>query len=183
MLAADLGALMREPVLVPADTPLPTDPMPAVLAAGHALADGFRDHGQAFLAVLLDALERKVLHGGSYKAAWLQSLWTALAGWCEGGDYTKPLDEKLARLTPQALQVKTNKAHVGNTPESPLCAQIDTYLQAASGCDAAGRCGGGRARPRIRSRPAGRCRSARTAAIPACCPRAPCWSFPAAPAV
>ena len=136
MLAADLGALMREPVLVPPEAPLPTDPMPAVLAAGHALADGFRDHGQAFLAVLLDALERKVLHGGSYKAVWLQSLWTALAGWCEGGDYTKPLDEKLARLTPQALQGKTNKAHVGNTPESPLCALIDTYLQAASECEA-----------------------------------------------
>ena len=136
MLAAYLGALMREPVLVPPEAPLPTDPMPAVLAAGHALADGFRDHGQTFLAVLLDALERKVLHGGSYKAAWLQSLWTALAGWCEGGDYTKPLDEKLARLTPQALQGKTNKAHVGNTPESPLCALIDTYLQAASECEA-----------------------------------------------
>ena len=67
-LAADLGALMREPVLLPPDAPLPSDPMPAVLAAGHALADGFRPHGPEFLAVLLDALEREVLHGGSYKA-------------------------------------------------------------------------------------------------------------------
>src|SRR5690606_16328533 len=34
------------------------------------------------------------------------------------------------------LQGKTNKAHVGNTPESPLCALIETYLQAAGECEA-----------------------------------------------
>ncbi len=135
-LAADLGALMREPVLVPPDAPLPGDPMPAVLAAGHALAGGFRAHGPEFLAVLLDALERKVLHGGSYKAAWIESLWTALAGWCDAADYTAPLDERLARLTPQAMQDKTNKAHAGNTPQSPLCGLIDDYLRAVAELDA-----------------------------------------------
>jgi exodeoxyribonuclease V beta subunit len=137
-LAADLGALMREPVLVPPDAPLPSDPMPAVLAAGHALADGFRAHGPAFLAVLLDALERKVLNGQSYKAAWIQSLWTALAGWCEGGDYTAPLDERLGRLTAQAMREKTNQKHVGNTPQSPLCELIDAYLAAVAECKAYG---------------------------------------------
>src|SRR5690606_30831199 len=135
MLAADLGALMREPVLLPPEAPLPADPMPAVLEAGHALADGFRIHGPEFLAVLLDALERKVLHGGSYKAAWIQSLWTTLAGWCEGGDYGAPLDEKLARLTAQAMQEKTNKAHAGRTPHSPLCELIQAYLDAVAECD------------------------------------------------
>ncbi|MGN6112962.1 MAG: UvrD-helicase domain-containing protein [Luteimonas sp.] len=135
-LAADLRALMREPVLLPPDAPLPSDPMPAVLAAGHALADGFRAHGQDFLAILLDALERKVLHGGSYKAAWIQPLWTTLAGWCEGGDYTAPLDARLARLTAQAMQDKTNKAHAGRTPQSPLCALIETYLDAVAECEA-----------------------------------------------
>src|SRR5690606_33265530 len=135
-LAADLGALMREPLLVPPDAPLPTDPMPAVLEAGRALADGFRVHGPEFLAVLLDALARKVLNGQSYKAAWIQSLWTALAGWCEGGDYTKPLHEKLPWLTPRTMQEKTNKAHVGNTPQSPLCELVEAYLQAVAACDA-----------------------------------------------
>src|SRR5690606_25392423 len=125
-LAADLGALMREPMLVPPDAPLSADPTPAMLEAGRALADGFRAHGPEFLAVLLDALERKVLNGQSYKAAWIQSLWTELAGWCEAGDYAAPLDERLARLTAQAMQGKTNKAHVGRTPQSPLCGLIDT---------------------------------------------------------
>src|SRR5690606_9761747 len=36
-LADDLRKLLREPLLVPADAPLPSDPMPAVLAAGRAL--------------------------------------------------------------------------------------------------------------------------------------------------
>jgi len=135
-LAADLRALLREPVLLPPDASLPDDPMPAVLATGRALADGFREHGPEFLAVLLDALERKVLHGGSYKADWIQSLWSELAGWCEGGDYTAPLDERLGRFTARAMQEKTNKAHTGSTPTSPLCELIDAYLQAVAECKA-----------------------------------------------
>src|SRR5690606_28280666 len=135
-LAADLGMLVREPVLLPPDAPLPPDPMPGVLEAGRALADGFRTHGPQFLAVLLDALERKVLHGGSYKAAWIEQLWTALAGWCERGDYTAPLHDKLPWLTPRTMREKTNNKHVGSTPESPLCELIDAYLQAVAECDA-----------------------------------------------
>jgi len=135
-LAKDLGALMREPVLVPADAPLPPDPAPALREAGHALAAGFRAHGPELLAALLDALERKVLHGGSYKAAWIQALWAELATWCEAGDYSVPLDARLARLTPQAMQDKTNKAHAGSTPQSPLCALIDDYLRAVAACEA-----------------------------------------------
>ncbi|HTM69480.1 MAG TPA: exodeoxyribonuclease V subunit beta, partial [Luteimonas sp.] len=135
-LAADLRVLMREPRLLPPDAPLPADPVPAVLAAGHALAEGFRAHGEDFLATLLDALERKVLNGQSYKAPWIQSLWIALTGWCEAGDYHAPLDARLARLTAQAMQEKTNKAHAGKTPESPLCERIDRYLQAVAACDA-----------------------------------------------
>ncbi len=135
-LAADLRALMREPVLLPPDARLPDDPMPAVLATGHALAEGFRAHGEDFLAILLDALERKMLHGGSYKAAWIEPLWTALAGWCEGGDYTAPLDVRLAKLTRGTMREKTNAKFTGKTPESPLCELIETYLAAVQACDA-----------------------------------------------
>ena len=134
-LAADLRALLREPLLLPPNAPLPPDPMPAVLAAGQALANGFRAHGADFLAVLLDALERKVLHGGSYKADWIQALWVQLAAWCEGGDFTVPLDPRLARFTAEAMQGKTNKTHTGNTPVSPLCALIESHLEALQACD------------------------------------------------
>src|SRR5690606_9282060 len=103
-LAEDLRALLREPVLLPPDAPLPDDPMPAVLATGRALAGGFREHGPEFLAVLLDALERKVLNGGSYKADWIQSLWSELAAWWEGDDSTVRLGERLGRVTADAMQ-------------------------------------------------------------------------------
>jgi exodeoxyribonuclease V beta subunit len=135
-LAADLRALLREPLLVPADASLPPDPMPAVLAAGRELADGFRAHGADFLAVLLDALERKVLNGQSYKADWIQALWTQLAAWCEAGDYNALLDVRLSRFTREAMQGKTNKGHVGNTPESPLCDLVEAYLASMQACDA-----------------------------------------------
>ena len=133
-LAEDLRLLLREPVLLPPDALLPPDPLPSMLEAGRALADGFREHGPAFLAELLDALERKVLHGGSYKADWLQALWTQLAVWCEAGDYQALLDERLSRLTRDAMQGKTNKAFIGRTPASPLCPLIEAYLEAASAC-------------------------------------------------
>jgi exodeoxyribonuclease V beta subunit len=134
-LAADLRDLLREPGLLPADAPLPPDPTPALHAAGQALADGFRAHGDDFLGVLVDALERKVLHGGSYKAEWIHTLWAQLAVWCDAGDYSAPLDARIAKLTVATLQDKTNKAHVGRTPDSPLCALVPPYLAALQACD------------------------------------------------
>ena len=134
-LAADLRMLLREPVLLPPDAPLPPDPTPALHAAGQALADGFRAHGDDFFATLLDALERKVLHGNSYKAEWIHALWAQLAAWCEAGDFKAMLDERLSRLAPDVLQARTNKPHVGRTPDSPLCVLVPPYLDALQACD------------------------------------------------
>ncbi|GAB3311324.1 UvrD-helicase domain-containing protein [Luteimonas notoginsengisoli] len=134
-LAADLGALLREPVLLPPAASLPPDPAPALHAAGQALAAGFRAHGEDFLAALLAAVERKVLNGNSYKAEWIRALWAQLDAWCEAGDVAAQLDQRVARLAPEALQAKTNKAHAGRTPESPLCALIPPYLDALQACN------------------------------------------------
>ncbi len=129
-LAADLTALLREPVLLPPDAPLPPDPKPRLLAAGAALADGFRAHGDEFLAALLAAVDGKVLNGNSYRGDWINALWSQWAAWCEAGDFSAGLDERIARLTAEALQGRTNKTHVGKTPDSPLCALIPPYLDA-----------------------------------------------------
>ena len=134
-LAEDLRLLLREPDLLPAPAPLAEDPMPVLLGTGRALADGFRVHGAAFLGALLDALDRKVLNGSSYKADWLQRLWRDLAAWCEAGDPAAPLDAKVDRLTEDALRGKTNQAHVGSTPGSPLCGLIQAHLQALRDCE------------------------------------------------
>ena len=136
-LASDLPALLREPVLLPPDAPLPPDPMPALFAAGDALAAAFRAHGHAFVGALLAAIEGKVLHGQSYKADWIAALQASLAAWCDAGDFSMPLDPRIERLTDEAMQLRTNKAHIGRTPTSPLCGLIAPYLDAVRAVEAA----------------------------------------------
>ncbi|MFT4198667.1 MAG: UvrD-helicase domain-containing protein, partial [Pseudoxanthomonas sp.] len=129
-LAADLPLLLRERVLLPPEMPLPADPLPALHAAGQALAEGFRAHGQDFFVAVLAALAAKVLNGSSYRADWIAALQRELADWCQAGDFAAPLDPRLARLTREALLARTNKNQAARTPDSPLCALIPPYLQA-----------------------------------------------------
>ena len=129
-LADDLRLLLREPVLLPADAPLPPDPRAALLAAGAALARAYREHGDTCLAGLLAALEARVLNGNSYRRDWIEALWQQWSAWCDGGDFTAPLDERVARLTDAALQGKVNKGKEGLLPKSPMGAQIDAYVAA-----------------------------------------------------
>ena len=129
-LAEDLRQLLREPVLLPADAPLPPDPKPALLAAGAALADAYQAHGYAFFADVLAAVEGKVLNGNSYRKPWINALWQQLTAWCEAGDFSAPLDERIARLTTEALQGKANKGKDAQVPASPISVQIGDYLDA-----------------------------------------------------
>ena len=129
-LAGDLPVLLREPVLLPPDAYPPPDPVPALIAAGGALAAGFRAHGNAFIGEVLAAIEGKVLNGQSYKAGWVDTLRNSLDGWCKNADFSAPLDAPLAKLTNEVLQDRTNKSHVGRTPTSPWCALIPPYLDA-----------------------------------------------------
>ena len=127
-LAEDLRLLLREPVLLPEDAPLPPDPKPALQAAGAALAHAYRQHGGSCLAGLLDALDAKVLNGNSYRRDWIEALWQQWSDWCDGGDFAAPLDARLARLTTEALQGKANKGKDALVPESPMSAEIAAYL-------------------------------------------------------
>lgn len=137
-LAADLAPLLREDVLRPSPVePPPADPAPALRAAGDALAAAFRAHGADFRAALVSAVEAKVLNGQSYKVAWLEALFDALGRWCGSGQVHLPFDdERLARLTRDALAGKTNKAHAGRTPDSPLCDAVPPYLDALGAMEA-----------------------------------------------
>ncbi|HQY82561.1 MAG TPA: UvrD-helicase domain-containing protein, partial [Thermomonas sp.] len=129
-LAEDLRVLLREPVLLPADAPLPPDPKPALLVAGAGLADAYRQHGEAFFADLLAALDGKVLNGNSYRRDWVEALCRQWPAWCEAGDFAAPLDARIARLTTEALQAKANKGKDALVPKSPMSAEISTYLEA-----------------------------------------------------
>ncbi len=127
-LAEDLKVLLREPVLLPPDAPLLPDPTPALLAAGATLAEAYRQNGYAFFADLLAAVEGKVLNGNSYRKDWINALWQRLTAWCEAADFAAPLDERIARLTADAMLGKANKGKEALVPESLLCASIQSYV-------------------------------------------------------
>ncbi len=131
-LAGDLSPLLREDRLQPAPTGAsPTDPAPALRAAGETLLVAGRAHGAEFRAALAQAVEGNVLNGQSYKLDWLEALFDAFAQWCDAGDADVPFDDaRLGKLTRDALAGKTNKAHAGRTPDSPLCDAIPAYLAA-----------------------------------------------------
>ena len=129
-LADDLRVLLREPVLLPPDAPLPPDPRPAVLAAGAALAQAHRQHGDAFLADLLAALDARALNGNSYRKDWIEALWRQCSAWCAAGDFAAPLDARIARLTTEALQTMANKGKHAQVPKSPMGAEISAHVEA-----------------------------------------------------
>ncbi|WP_129134674.1 exodeoxyribonuclease V subunit beta [Luteimonas sp. YGD11-2] len=130
-LACDLPPLVREPVLRPALAELPDDPAPRLHASGEALAAAFRAHGDDFRAALVAAVDAKVLHAGSYKAAWIAELFDGLKQWCDAGARDAPFEHaKLPQLTRETLQLRTSKAGAGRTPDSPVCDAVPAYLDA-----------------------------------------------------
>ena len=129
-LAADLPALLREPVLLPPASPMPDDPMPALRAGAQALAAGYRAHGDDFFAAVLAAVDGKVLNGQSYKADWISALQRQLSDWSRTGDVSAPLDERLARLTLEAMRGKANKGKDALVPDLPLGVPIASYVAA-----------------------------------------------------
>ncbi|MBS0225277.1 MAG: UvrD-helicase domain-containing protein [Proteobacteria bacterium] len=134
-LAKDLPALLREPVLLPSDAPLPVDPLPRVQAAGQALADGFGAHGGDFLDALRAALAGKVLNGKSYQLDWIEPVWQAWAAWCDAGDFATPPDARIERFAPAAMLAKANKNKEAQVPQSPLSAAITPYFEALQARD------------------------------------------------
>lgn len=130
-LAGDLSPLVRERVLRPGLAEIPVDPTPRLQAAGDALADAFRAHGEDFRAALVDAVDAKILNGQSYKVDWVNALFASLETWCALEDRGVPFQHgKLGNLKRATLIDKTNKAGVGRTPESPICDVVPPYLDA-----------------------------------------------------
>src|SRR5690606_13366810 len=135
-LAKDLSPLVREPVLLPPRPAALPDPGPMLQAAAQAFAEAARTHGDGFRGELLRAVEGKVLHGGSYKAEWIEELFTQLARWCERGDPGSRFHhDKLGQLHRATLLARTSKAGAGRTPDSPLCAAVEDYAAALAEVD------------------------------------------------
>jgi len=131
-LAADLPALVRQPRLRPEPgKALPPDPQPQLEAAGRELLQAGLAHADDLREALLSAVAGKVLHGGSYKAAWIEDLFAQLRRWCQAGEPHVPFaHSKLAQLYRATLLKCTSKDGAGKTPDSPLCAAVEAYAQA-----------------------------------------------------
>lgn len=130
-LARDLPALAAELPLYPQPPQtLIEDTRPFRDGAAQRLAAGIAEHGDTYLQQLRGALEGGILNKASYKSDWIEPLFQQLLQWSRHPDPTAELDERLERLTLEALTAKTNKAKAGSTPQSPLQPLIADYLQA-----------------------------------------------------
>ncbi|MGY0560485.1 exodeoxyribonuclease V subunit beta [Luteimonas sp. A277] len=135
-LAKDLSPLVREAVLLPPPPASLPDPGPMLQAAAQVFAEAARSHGDGFRDELLRAVEGKVLHGGSYKAEWIQELFAQLARWCERDEPGSRFHhDKLEQLHRDTLLKRTSKAGAGRTPDSPLCDAVAEYATALAEVD------------------------------------------------
>ncbi|WP_313344983.1 exodeoxyribonuclease V subunit beta [Stenotrophomonas sp.] len=134
-LAADLATLVKPlPLLPEVPRGQPDDPRPAHEAAARQFARDYREHGEAFLGQVCAAVENKVLNGNSYKLAWLEPLAVQLHRWAAGDAPAAALVpelERLRRLGVEPLTARTNKAHAGKTPQSPVQHALAVYLATA----------------------------------------------------
>ena len=130
-LAKDLPALVAElPLLPQPPVTLIEDTRPFRDAAAQRLAAGIAEHGESYLQQLRGALEAGVLNKSSYKSEWIETLFQQLLQWSRHPDPTAELDERLERLTLEALTAKTNKGKT--TPQSPLQPLIADFMQACA---------------------------------------------------
>ena len=132
-LAEDLPALCGPLPLLP--------PTPMVSAAGDEvvsslastrmrLAEGVSAEGDAYFVALAAALDAGILNKTSYKPEWLSELHDQLRAWSRHPGFDVPMQDKLAKLTLDALSKGTRKDCAGRTPLSPLQPLIADYAVA-----------------------------------------------------
>lgn len=131
-LAADLGALLRAPLLLPPAPADAADPLPALEAAAQALCEAHAQHAAQAFGAIEAAMAAKVLNGQTWRAALPGQLRQALDRWCANADPTQPIEPRIDRLTPAVLAEKTNKGKQAHTPSSPLFLAVERYLDAAA---------------------------------------------------
>ncbi|MGI8560662.1 MAG: exodeoxyribonuclease V subunit beta [Luteimonas sp.] len=140
VLAGDLPALLREPVLLP---PAPEDQGVEAALAQRALAEAglqqsWLAHGEAFLEMLAEVIDADVMNRGSYKLEWLADLRDWLRTFGDDPRQAGEPHAKLEKLTVEALKKGTKKDHAGRTPASShFNLAVTAYLDAKQVLDAA----------------------------------------------
>ncbi|CAN7553047.1 exodeoxyribonuclease V subunit beta [Pseudoxanthomonas sp. LjRoot143] len=133
-LAGDLPALCGPlPLLPPAPTSTAGDDVVPLLALARTrLAEGVSAEGDAYFTALLAAVDGGILNKTSYKPEWLSLLQRQVASWAQHPTFDAPMQDKLFKLTLDALTKGTKKDHTGKTPISslqPLIADYEVALE------------------------------------------------------
>lgn len=135
-LAADLPALCGPLPLLPGVSTVSVagDDTASMLASARMrLAKGVSAEGDAYFPALLAAVESGVLNKTSYKSDWLLLLQRQLMAWAQHPILDVPMQDKLLKLTLDALSKGTKKDFSGRTPVSllqPLIADYEAAVDA-----------------------------------------------------
>jgi exodeoxyribonuclease V beta subunit len=126
-LAADLGALMRAPRLLPPIPQVAPDPLPQLESAFQALRGAFVANGGQARTLLDAAIVRGVIDGRKARTPSYEKAWSALAAGLAANSLSPDADH-LDKLTPGRLQECVRSGRERELPDSPLfCALADWF--------------------------------------------------------
>ncbi len=126
-LAADLAALLREPVLLPPDAPLPPDPTASLQAATDVLLraiDAHLDDAQAQVAAAFDA---KVFDGRRVRRASFDKAFDELQAGRMDGHWPRTDSTHLQKLLPAGLLDYCKDGQQANLPASALFGALEAW--------------------------------------------------------
>jgi len=128
-LAADLGALLRAPRVLPMPPASSPDPMAQVQGAAERLKAAFGQHGSHAREQLDAAIARGTIDGRKARKASYEKAWAALASGLRAGTLSRE-DSHLDKLLPKRLLecAKTGREH--ELPQSPLCEALADWFEA-----------------------------------------------------
>ena len=128
-LAEDLSALCSPlPLLPPAPAFIAGDDVLSLLAESRTrLAEGMSAEGDVYFTELIAAVDGGILNKTSYRSDWLSLLHRQLTAWARHPTLDVPMQDKLVKLTLDALTKGTKKDFAGKTPISPLQPLIADY--------------------------------------------------------
>lgn len=135
-LAADLPALLREPVLLPPDAPLPPDPGASLQAATDALSgaiDAQLDDAQAQVARAFDA---KVFDGRRARRASFDKAFDELRAGRADGYWPRSDKTHLQKLLPAQLREYCKDGQQANLPASALFGALEAWCAADDAMEA-----------------------------------------------
>jgi exodeoxyribonuclease V beta subunit len=119
-LAKDLGMLLREPVLLPPDTPLPPDPGAPLQVATDALLRTIDVHFDEAQALVAKAFDAKVIDGRRARRASFDKAFDELRSGRADGHWPRTDKTHLQKLLPPQLLEYCKDDQKANVPASPL---------------------------------------------------------------